>query len=67
MSRWCGRPGQHLRQSDTFQRQGLVLQMILALKQVCNHPAQYLKQGGPTPRACPARSSVFDLLDDIRG
>ena len=32
-------------ESDTFKRQGLVLQMILALKQVCNHPAHYLKQG----------------------
>jgi SNF2 family DNA or RNA helicase len=26
-----------------FVRQGLVLQMILALKQICNHPTQYLK------------------------
>jgi len=32
-------------ESNTFQRQGLVLQMILALKQVCNNLAQYLKQG----------------------
>lgn len=28
-----------------FKRQGLILQMILALKQICNHPAQYLKNG----------------------
>ncbi|WP_201211122.1 DEAD/DEAH box helicase [Rhodocyclus purpureus] len=33
-------------ESDTFRRQGLVLQMIMALKQICNHPAHYLKQGG---------------------
>ena len=26
-----------------FKRQGLILQMILALKQICNHPTQYLK------------------------
>ncbi|MDR0687853.1 MAG: DEAD/DEAH box helicase [Prevotellaceae bacterium] len=26
-----------------FVRQGLVLQMILALKQICNHPTQFLK------------------------
>lgn len=26
-------------ESDTFKRQGLVLQMMLALKQICNHPA----------------------------
>ncbi|MDZ7844384.1 MAG: DEAD/DEAH box helicase [Anaerolineales bacterium] len=36
--------------SDTFERQGLVLQMILALKQVCNHPAQYLKQASAGDR-----------------
>ena len=28
-----------------FKRQGLILQMILALKQICNHPAQFLKNG----------------------
>ncbi|MEI6947560.1 SNF2-related protein [Paraflavisolibacter sp. H34] len=33
-----------------FKRQGLVLQMIMALKQICNHPAQFLKnkKGGAT-------------------
>ena len=34
-------------ESDTFQRQGLVLQMIMALKQVCNHPGHYTRQGAP--------------------
>jgi len=26
-------------ESDTFKRQRLVLQMIMASKQICNHPA----------------------------
>lgn len=26
-----------------FKRQGLILQMIMALKQICNHPTQFLK------------------------
>ena len=52
-------------ESDTFQRQGLVLQMILALKQVCNHPAQYLKQGGDDPLASGKVDRLFDLLDEI--
>jgi SNF2 family DNA or RNA helicase len=30
---------------DLFKRQGLVLQMILALKQICNHPSMFLKNG----------------------
>lgn len=28
-----------------FKRQGLVLQMILSLKQICNHPTNFLKNG----------------------
>lgn len=29
--------------ASLFKREGLVLQMIMALKQICNHPAQFLK------------------------
>ena len=57
-------------ESQTFQRQGLVLQMILALKQVCNHPAQYLKTSGTKhgdddPLASGKVERLFDLLDEI--
>lgn len=52
-------------ESGTFQRQGLVLQMILALKQVCNHPAQYLKQRGDDPLVSGKVERLFDLLDEI--
>jgi uncharacterized Zn finger protein/superfamily II DNA or RNA helicase len=52
-------------ESDTFQRQGLVLQMILALKQVCNHPAQYLKQGAADAAASGKAQRLLDLLDEI--
>ncbi len=30
-------------ESDTFKWQRLVLRMIMALKQICNHPTQYLR------------------------
>ncbi|WP_066343070.1 SNF2-related protein [Azohydromonas lata] len=52
-------------QSDTFKRQGLVLQLILALKQVCNHPAHYLKQGAADPAASGKVERLLDLLDEI--
>jgi len=52
-------------ESSTFQRQGLVLQMILALKQVCNHPAQYLKQGAADAAASGKAQRLLDLLDEI--
>ncbi len=29
--------------NSSFKRKGIILQMILALKQICNHPATYLK------------------------
>ncbi len=54
-------------ESDTFKRQGLVLQMILALKQICNHPAQYLKQGQADATASGKVERFFDLIDDIHG
>lgn len=34
---------EHSDRKSLFKRQGLVLQMIMALKQICNHPAQFLK------------------------
>ena len=51
--------------SDTFKRQGLVLQMILALKQVCNHPAQYLKQGHRDAGLSGKAERFMELVDEI--
>jgi SNF2 family DNA or RNA helicase len=45
-------------QRSMFVRQGLVLQMILALKQICNHPTQFLKD----KRLDPALSGKTELL-----
>ncbi|MBD2795786.1 DEAD/DEAH box helicase [Xenorhabdus sp. 18] len=52
-------------EADQFKRQGLVLQMILALKQICNHPAQYLKQPAGDALASGKLERLFDLLDDL--
>ncbi|MBI3146297.1 MAG: DEAD/DEAH box helicase [Pseudogulbenkiania sp.] len=52
-------------ESDTFKRQGLVLQMILVLKQICNHPAQYLKQGNADAALSGKVERLFELIDDI--
>jgi superfamily II DNA or RNA helicase len=52
-------------ESQTFKRQGLVLQMILALKQVCNHPAHYLKQGAADPAESGKVERLLDLLEEI--
>lgn len=52
-------------ESNTFQRQGLVLQMILALKQICNHPAQYLKQGERDALLSGKAERFLELIEDI--
>lgn len=48
-----------------FKRSGLVLQMILALKQICNHPAQYLKNGEFSPSMSGKSELLLDLVDSI--
>ena len=44
-------------------RRGLVLKLLTALKQVCNHPAHYLGQAGPLA----ARSGKLEAFDELVG
>ncbi len=37
---------QQVEEADGIQRKGLVLSMLMKLKQICNHPAQFLHQVG---------------------
>lgn len=48
-----------------FERQGLILQMILALKQICNHPAQYLKNGNLRPELSGKVEMLLDRIEAI--
>lgn len=48
-----------------FVRQGLVLQMILALKQICNHPTQFLKNNILDASLSGKMELLFDRLDSI--
>ena len=52
-------------QQSLFKRQGLVLQMILALKQICNHPALFLKNGDFTPELSGKTEMLLSLLESI--
>lgn len=47
--------------ASLFKREGLVLQLIMALKQICNHPAQFLK----TKQADAELSGKSMLLTDL--
>ncbi|MFE3654578.1 DEAD/DEAH box helicase, partial [Streptomyces sp. NPDC059152] len=55
--------------ADGLARRGLVVKLLTSLKQICNHPAHYLKEppGGPdtgTARFA-ARSGKAELLDEL--
>src|SRR5256884_9494513 len=36
---------EHLNDAEGIQRKGLILSTLLKLKQICNHPAQFLQDG----------------------
>lgn len=50
-----------------FKRQGLILQMILALKQICNHPAQFLKNGDQRIELSGKAEMLADRIESILG
>ncbi len=47
--------------AEGFDRKGLVLKLLTALKQICNHPAQYLGQDAPLA----GRSGKLDAVTDL--
>lgn len=53
--------------ADGFERRGLIVKLLTGLKQICNHPAQFLKEDGlqeGTPRIR-GRSGKVELLDEL--
>jgi SNF2 family DNA or RNA helicase len=52
--------------SNLFKRKGLILQMILALKQICNHPRTYLKAGEAKVEDSGKLGMLLDLLRSIQ-
>jgi SNF2 family DNA or RNA helicase len=51
--------------SEGIERRGLVLVLLTALKQICNHPAQYLHEPGPLPGRSGKLAALDELLDVI--
>ncbi|TNC29025.1 DEAD/DEAH box helicase [Amycolatopsis alkalitolerans] len=54
-----------IRESQGVQRRGQVLKLLTELKQICNHPAQYLKQTGPLTGRSGKLAAFEELLDVI--
>ena len=53
-----------IEEADEETRRGLVLKLLTGLKQICNHPAHFLKQANPRLRG---RSEKLELLDELIG
>ncbi|WP_028661348.1 DEAD/DEAH box helicase [Nocardioides insulae] len=53
---------ERIERADEATRRGLVLMLLTGLKQICNHPAQFLKQAGGR---IGGRSQKLDLLDEL--
>jgi len=56
---------EEIEQLDGIQRRGTVLKMITALKQICNHPDNFLKKGKADPAQSGKSLMLFDLLEQI--
>lgn len=48
--------------ADSMVRRGLIVKLLTGLKQICNHPAQFLKEERPT---IAGRSGKLELLDEL--
>ncbi|WP_079071255.1 SNF2-related protein [Streptomyces yokosukanensis] len=48
--------------ADAMARRGLIVQLLTGLKQICNHPAQFLKEDEPRLEG---RSGKLELLDEL--
>ncbi len=52
-------------EAEGISRKGLVLKLLTALKQICNHPAQYLHQATPIRGRSGKLDAVTDLLQVV--
>ncbi|MFT5764105.1 MAG: SNF2 family DNA or RNA helicase, partial [Saprospiraceae bacterium] len=52
--------------AEGIARKGLILKLLTALKQICNHPKQFLKKGNPDPGLSGKCILLFDLIGQIQ-
>jgi superfamily II DNA or RNA helicase len=54
-----------LKSADGIQRKGLILATLTKLKQVCNHPANLLKDGSPIEGRSGKLTRLVEMLEEI--
>jgi SNF2 family DNA or RNA helicase len=55
-----------LAEADGIQRRGLILGALSRLKQVCNHPAQFLHENGYTAVRSGKAARLTEMLEEVR-
>jgi SNF2 family DNA or RNA helicase len=58
---------ERIEESESIQRRGIVLAMLLKLKQVCNHPAQFLSDGSTLVGRSGKLSRLVEMLEEVLG
>ena len=53
-----------IQEAEGVERRGRVLALLTALKQVCNHPAQYLGERGPLARRSGKLTRMTEMLEE---
>ncbi|WP_068608978.1 DEAD/DEAH box helicase [Paenibacillus swuensis] len=53
--------------SEGIQRKGAILAAITHLKQICNHPAHFLRQGEPDPARSGKSLRLLEMLEEVFG
>jgi superfamily II DNA or RNA helicase len=53
-----------IRTAHGIARKGLILALLTKLKQICNHPAQFLRESGPLPRRSGKLSRLTEMLSE---
>jgi SNF2 family DNA or RNA helicase len=56
---------QTIEDSEGIQRKGLILATLSKLKQVCNHPAQFLGDNSPIPGRSGKLARLTEMLDEV--
>jgi SNF2 family DNA or RNA helicase len=53
-----------IEQTEGIERRGRVLALLTFLKQICNHPAQYLSESGPLPKRSGKLARITEMLEE---
>src|SRR4029077_14218993 len=53
-----------IEEADGIERRGRVLALLMFLKQICNHPAQYLSETGPLAKRSGKLSRLTEMLEE---